>query len=316
MPTFSVIIPHHNLPRLLDRCLASIPLRDDMEVIIVDDNSDPAIVDFDNFPGHDRPDVKLIFSKEGHWAGNARNKGIKAATGKWLIFADSDDFFNFCFPDLLDKYADSDADIVFFRANSLDSETYSVSDRECNINRYFDTYLNGDKQYGDYLLRYAWGEPWAKFYRASLIRDNNILFDDTPIHEDTIFTYSAGHLARTIVADPHCIYCVTTRQGSLSKSQSDEKLLTKVAVFARKEKFNRDNNILYSDPIDNFHYDALVDAWRRDKALYRKGLSVAAQYVPVDRQFRLKLLKTLIRHYRFSFYLFRQRVKKSLGLKK
>lgn len=48
--SFSIIIPHHNIPDLLERCIASIPMRDDVEVIVVDDRSSPSVVDFDNFP--------------------------------------------------------------------------------------------------------------------------------------------------------------------------------------------------------------------------------------------------------------------------
>ena len=54
---YSIIIPHKNSTKQLQRCLDSIPFRDDLEVIIVDDNSDPEVVDFDNFPGKERPNT-------------------------------------------------------------------------------------------------------------------------------------------------------------------------------------------------------------------------------------------------------------------
>lgn len=38
---YSIIIPHKNIPHLLQRCLKSIPRRKDVQIIIVDDNSDP-----------------------------------------------------------------------------------------------------------------------------------------------------------------------------------------------------------------------------------------------------------------------------------
>ena len=48
MYNYTVIIPHKNCPDLLQRALDSIPEKDDIQVIIVDDNSDASIVDFDN----------------------------------------------------------------------------------------------------------------------------------------------------------------------------------------------------------------------------------------------------------------------------
>ena len=65
MINYSIIIPHKNIPNLLQRCLDSIPNREDVQIIVVDDNSDPNIVDFDKFPGLNRSNVEVIFTKEG-----------------------------------------------------------------------------------------------------------------------------------------------------------------------------------------------------------------------------------------------------------
>ena len=114
---YSVIIPHHNTPDLLRRCIDSIPQRDDLEIIIVDDNSDENIVDFSCFPGKGKKNTKIIFSKEGRGAGFSRNCGVREASGIWLIFADADDYFTSKFNDILDKYTEcNNIDVVFFNA--------------------------------------------------------------------------------------------------------------------------------------------------------------------------------------------------------
>ena len=250
-----------------------------MEVIIVDDNSDPEVVDFDNFPGRGRADVTILHNDGQKWAGTARNRGIEAASGRWLIFADADDFFNYCLSEMLDKYAESDADIVFFKANSLDDEMYCTSSmterRVRHINSYFKKYLAGDKK-GEALLRYAWGEPWAKMYKRSLIEKNSIRFDATPIHNDTTFTYTAGYYAQKVEADPHCIYCVTYRPGSLSTTVSEEKLVARVEVFARKRKFKREHCLSYYDGIDKSDYIALSEC--PNFHLFKQGLAVERRY--------------------------------------
>ena len=94
MFTYTIIIPHKNTPQLLQRCLDSIPIRVDIQIIIVDDFSDSTIVDFNNFPGSNRLNVEIYLTKEGKGAGYARNVGLTKAKGKWILFADSDDFFN------------------------------------------------------------------------------------------------------------------------------------------------------------------------------------------------------------------------------
>jgi glycosyltransferase involved in cell wall biosynthesis len=90
---FSVIIPHKNRPDLLQYCLNSIPRRKDIQIIVVDDNSDEDKVNFNKFPGLDDEYVEIYLTKEGKGAGYARNMGLKHAKGKWLLFADADDFF-------------------------------------------------------------------------------------------------------------------------------------------------------------------------------------------------------------------------------
>ena len=113
--SFSIIIPHYNIPNLLIRCLASIPIRDDTEVIIVDDNSSGSDCYQHHFQDLNRPDVKFIRTTDGKGAGFVRNVGLTYATGKWVIFADADDFFVDDFNNILDSYKDSDKDVIYFR---------------------------------------------------------------------------------------------------------------------------------------------------------------------------------------------------------
>ena len=97
----SIIIPHHNLVSLLKRCLDSIPDRCDFEVIVVDDNSNSeSISKLKLLDIH--KNVNIIYTHEGKGAGYARNVGIERAKGKWVLFCDSDDFFTFEMPSLVE----------------------------------------------------------------------------------------------------------------------------------------------------------------------------------------------------------------------
>ena len=109
--TYTFIIPHHNSPELLNRCLDSIPQRGDIQIIVVDDNSAE-----DKRPYIERDDVEVIYIDAEHTkgAGRARNYGLKAAKGKWLLFADCDDFYNAGFLEVLDQYKDKNIDMLFF----------------------------------------------------------------------------------------------------------------------------------------------------------------------------------------------------------
>lgn len=133
---YSIIIPHKNIPELLQRCLDSIPRRVDLQIIVVDDNSDLDKVDFSHFPGMNEECVEVYFTKEGKGAGYARNIGLQHAVGKWLIFADADDFFNCGFLYSIDKYRDSLYDIIYFGVNSVFSDSLKITNRGERVNEF------------------------------------------------------------------------------------------------------------------------------------------------------------------------------------
>ena len=59
MITYSIIIPNRNNHELLNRLLNSIPIREDIQIIIVDDQSDDSYLN--EYPGMLRSNVKIIF---------------------------------------------------------------------------------------------------------------------------------------------------------------------------------------------------------------------------------------------------------------
>jgi len=242
---YSIIIPHKNIPELLQRCLDSIPRREDIQIIVVDDNSDPDKVDFKNFPGLSDPFIEVVFTKEGKGAGYARNIGLTKAIGEWLLFADADDFYNYCINDILDEYVNSDADIIFFKHNSLDSASYTTTYRTTFQNTFIDYWFTLEVQKkADILLRYKHTSVCAKFFKKSFIDRNSILFDEVYISNDVTFAYLAGFYAHSIYADSRALYCATVRQGSIRRSRKNiEKQLDSFYVGAKRYRFFLEHGI-------------------------------------------------------------------------
>jgi len=135
---YSIIIPHKNSAGLLQRCLDSIPQRDDIQIIIIDDNSlnIKKLRDIEKKYSY----VEMIYTKEGRGAGYARNVGLKQIKGKWVLFADADDFYNKNAFSILDNYINSDNDIIYFFANSLDVNTLLPTPREKGLQNIYEKY--------------------------------------------------------------------------------------------------------------------------------------------------------------------------------
>lgn len=214
---YSIIIPHKNCPQLLTRCLDSIPKREDLEIIVVDDNSDSDIVDFAHFPGYDRDGVQLIFTKEGKGAGYSRNVGLEHATGKWLLFFDADDFALPKFNEILDAIVDSNADIMFFRPKSVMSDNIEIESKRRGrlYNEIIDKYISSGE---DLELRTRWYVPWSKIISHSLVKEKNIRFDEIKYSNDEFFSIKIGCEARLVKAIDDFYYVVTEGENTLTSS--------------------------------------------------------------------------------------------------
>lgn len=230
MKNFSIIIPHKNLPHLLQRCLDSIPARDDLEIIVVDDDSSEELVDFKSFPGTDRPDVKVIFDKQSKGAGAARNIGINKATGKWLLFADCDDTYTDRLNEFLSKYEDSEFDVIYFKANLVSEQ--SSRNTSLNMNIFIDNYLKSGTNIED--IKFGAWEPWNKMIRRSLVNEYNLVFDEITSSNDKMFSLKLGKIVRNIKVSPSVLYNYILRPGSIIHSKKASKFKNSFNTILRQ----------------------------------------------------------------------------------
>lgn len=242
---YSFIIPHRDIPELLLRCLRSIPRRDDVQIIVVDDVSSPEIVDKYFSDIEKDESVQLIRLEQSNGAGHARNVGLTQAQGEWIVFADADDFFDDGLLDKLDSHSDAAADIIYFRAKSVNSDTLQPSPKLNKRNQYLDSILGTSKV--DAFCRYFCTEPWGKMIRRSLIENNSIRFDETPVANDYYFSILAADSASGIQFYNTVLYVYTEREMSLSNNYGGNKmqLSTRLAVYYRVQKYFDEHNIRY-----------------------------------------------------------------------
>lgn len=220
---FTIIIPHKNLPDLLQRCIDSIPQRDDLQVIIVDDNSNSEVVDFKHFPGLDRPNTEVYFDKSGKGAGRARNVGLEHAKGEWVLFSDSDDFYN---TNNLNTLLDSDLDsydVIAWLSLKL------IANRK-------EIYLDFGDQKDNPEMLYRMNEPWRKMVRLSLIKVNQICFQESRVSNDLFFSKQVAYHCKHYKFHNDVIYNWQTRDGSTSSKYVGERLITAldVSIFVNK----------------------------------------------------------------------------------
>lgn len=214
---YSIVIPHYNIPDLLQRALDSIPQRDDIEVIIVDDMSDQEVMDFDHFPGLNRPNTTCIFPKQKGYAGVSRNISISKARGKWILCVDADDFLLPNAFEAIDRYKDSDADVVVFKAESRMSDDLTKKGNRYHatqLSDYINECLEGKRTANDVVFS-VWA-PWCKLVKRQMLIDNIIKFPTIPCSEDIMWSAEVAVCCQKAEVCGDYIYCLTEREGSLT----------------------------------------------------------------------------------------------------
>jgi len=198
---YSFIIPHKNSPKLLERCIQSIPYREDIQIIVVDDNSSSDIVNWENLSIINQENVELILNKDNLGAGHARNIGIEHAHGKWLLFPDADDYFLNGFLDILDKYKDMPEDVLFYNVDISPTYGKRLSRYKKALQEFNHPDLSSDK-----LKFYSLNAPWVRMVKKSMIDKYHIRYEEVLHGNDIFFSFQVGYFAKSIKAESKAIY--------------------------------------------------------------------------------------------------------------
>lgn len=234
MYNYSVIIPYRDKYEMLVVAVDSIPDREDVQIIIVD-NSTICLPD-DKVPQKGKATVVYATSSPTKGAGCARNVGLSNAEGRFLLFLDADDYYT---PEAFvafDKYIDFNFDIVFFKSDSVCLDDGSRSDRHEAINQLIDTY---HKTKNSDVLRYRFVNPCAKMLRADFVKNEGLLFEEVYVGNDVWFSVTSGHKAKTIAADNAVVYMITSGNSgtSLTNTRTKENWFMRYQVMVRVNKF-------------------------------------------------------------------------------
>ena len=213
---YSIIIPHYNIPDLLLRCLKSIPVREDIQVIVVDDCSPNADRYLKDYPELSRPYLEYYSTPQGGSAGRARNVGLDYAKGKWLIFLDADDLLSDDAEQILDETINRPEDLIFYNTICVMSDDLSKKSDRNFYSHFFEEY---EETHDDRYFRYSFHSLWGKVIKREFVKSHKFRFDETRYSNDTYFSTVTGHFAQQIAIINRPLFIVTERSGSLASSQ-------------------------------------------------------------------------------------------------
>ena len=274
---FSIVVPVYNVEKYLEQCLESLKAQSfqDYEVLCINDgstdNSRRILAEWEEC----FPQMKVIDRENGGLSA-ARNTGLKASMGEYVVFVDSDDWVE---PTMLSRLADEvkGEDMVCFACRRTDNEKSDVLEAEQGGGwDYFNRHALEHREV-------AFVCVWQRCYRHRFLLENDLWFREGVLHEDNQFTPRACLKAQKIKVIPDVLYNYRVRPGSIMTTRglrSKESLVlvaNELSEIFGKEK-NIEKKVIYqaltqcyqmaflnNDREDDSHLRQRVD-WK----LYRK----------------------------------------------
>lgn len=250
---FSVIVPVYNAERYLEKCIMSVLHQsyENWELILIDDGSrdnSPRIVD--EYAAKDKRIIVIHQNNAG--PGIARNRGIKRATGDYVVFLDSDDYIAPDYFSLLAPKAER-ADVVFIDVLQISPDGKILSKelmsefKKWNKDKILRSQMTG---------KIPWGGV-RKTVKRSILIENNIMYTDHKVGEEALYSFRVVHAARSVeFLDEKPVYFYVNHLGSQSKTVMEDPWGGAVETIKDYLEINR----LYEEYADTVNAFAITSA--------------------------------------------------------
>ena len=296
MYRLSIIIPHYNSPKTLRELLESI-VREagpEVQIIVSDDNSTEYLNEYEELVGQYSDRVLFVKNNRGiKGAGVARNVALENAEGEDILFADADDYFLPGWYSIVCEYIEKDADIVLFTPTCWNVTENQPGWRVAGFSKYVKALAKGQK-WGEIEARYMFTPVWSKLIRRSIVVDNGIEFDPTMHSNDVMFAMKSAFYAKKFVADERNIYCVTQREGTLTRNHSADAICVRFTVLGERTRFLK-KNLSYREYAHLIKVMGFYEKLQHAKELTPDPDAIK-RYVRIYRKYRLPLFRSKLEY--------------------
>ncbi len=271
----SVIVPIYKVERYLRTCIDCILLQTypDFELILIDDGSpDNCGAICDDYAQKDSR-IRVIHQSNGG-AANAKNTGLRIATGKYLSFVDADDYLEpFAYELMVRELEKEQADVI------------QCSFRHVYVNCSVDHNRRTGLQTVDtvsYLRRFTvdWtcGLLWDKLYRRSLF--DGIYFEEGHKIDDEFFTYQGIMNASKVLCMPDIVYNYRMRASSVTQMpEAKQQIITDQLDYLQKRRTKVLSRFPELKQDFDYHYLWMMLVIARDPAATANSVSACKQLV-------------------------------------
>ena len=313
MEKVSIIIPNYNGGRFLVQCLNSVIKQnyDNKEIIIVDDGStDESRKIIEKYiDEHSEHNIIAIFQANMN-ASIARNEGIKVASGKYVVFLDSDDILEdniikFCVESM--KKNNSDLVIGNYTIINEDNEIVEnnkdiIGGKEYKSNNIFSELFDVNPV------------PSNKLYDLELIKKMVLFFGNLRIGQDLNFYLKYLLICKKISTIVRSVYKYRIVSNSMSRMKSF-RIFDIVESFNDVKNFYKINKSLevyqnYIQVLELRHYHRQMEKQISFKK--RDERKVIVTYFKIqEKRLDYKIMKNFNNYYKNIYFRFKVKTKLS-----
>ena len=257
----SIIIPVYNVAPHLENCLDSIISQTfkNLEIIIINDCSTDGSGDIIKKYSEKDTRLKIINFEKNTGLGNARNTGLKAACGKYVVFVDGDDWIDKNHIEILHNAIEKNGcDLIMATHYTFDNTTKKIKLFK-QKKEFYNMPIDSVSQKQKVLtLRMIWS-VWNKIYDRNFLLKNDIYFKTNKM-EDILFIYevilkSAGF---TFIKDATYYYRIN-RKNSIMSNKTD-RIYNCIKAASEVKKFLKSQNLFETYKKSFYPYIALLFA--------------------------------------------------------
>lgn len=219
----SVIIPVYNTEKYIEKCLNSIANQTmkDLEIIIVNDGSKDKSEEVINqwMESNKNIDAKY-FKKENGGLSDARNFGVKKATGRYISFVDSDDYLEKDLYKNLEKYMDQEIDLIKFKMTTFTPNGEIIEKLDGPI---FEK-VTGEEAFERLCTQDKFLEVACIYlYKKEFFEKEKFKYEVGTYHEDFGLTPWIMINSKSVVSTEEFGYCYLQRENSITTDKNEEK---------------------------------------------------------------------------------------------
>ena len=219
----SIIIPVYNVQKYLSACLDSVARQTikSKEIIVINDGSTDRCYEILTEYKKKYPEM-IIINQKNRGISETRNAGLKAARGEYIAFVDSDDFIELnMFEKMYEAAKRENADIVICNYILYNEMSHNQKSNEQKIEGTSkEGYIDKIDALKRFLLNDIKAYAWNKLHKRELFTENNILFPDFIVCEDTPVSFLLLACSNKIYLMNEPLYYYRQRESSLTTTFS------------------------------------------------------------------------------------------------